>query len=216
MKRIIQLPYFHLAIGILSIALLYFSSFFFNQKKTNYSAFNHKLNQNEVLAESVLSESIEKQKTNFSFSKQQIDLYQSLGLSFYIIEESQVQFWTNRNVLLPEDLNVFKGSGGAVQLPNGWYQYLIKKSNSKAYLALILVKNSYTIKNNYLNNSFHKNYQLKDEYAISLTKETRAFDVKSVNGDYLFSIQQLKSDEILNHNNWFLLVLFFAGYLFLI
>lgn len=217
MKRILQLPYFHLSIAILSIALLYFSSFFFSQQKPNYTEFNKKLNQNEALAEQTLAEIIQDQSGEFSFSKQQIDLFQSHGLSFYCLENNKIKFWTNRNAQFSANLNAFKANSGVVELQNGWYQYLIKKSHNKTYLALILIKNSYTIKNKYLNNSFHKTYQLSADNVITLTKKDGGFNIHSTKGAYLFTIgQTINEEDVLSNTNWLLLLLFFIAYLFTI
>ena len=217
MIRKLQHPYLHLVIGIASFFLLYFSTIFFSESIPDYQQFAKELNSKEVLAEQKLLELIQNPSTDFSFSENDTQLNTTKGLSFYIIENNNLNYWTNRSIQFSADLNEFKGSNGLIKLQNGWYQYLLKKENQKKYLALILIKHDYTIKNKYLKNTFHQSINLNDQLEIVTQQGPEITTIQDNNGDFLLGFKQVKgSDSLNNDNNWLLFLLFFSGYLLLI
>ena len=218
MKRKLQHPYIHLAIGIVSFLLLYVSASFLADSAPNYQQLNNSLNQKEVLAEQILTELVTDQAADFSFSYNYTQLNKAHGLSFYILENTQLNYWTNRSIYFSSNLNEFKANNGLVKLQNGWYQYLLKKSNQKTYLALILIKHDYTIKNKYLKNTFHHSFEMNSDFNITTTQYKNNIEIQSSNGDFLFGLQPLINSGLSNasSNNWLLFLLFFSGYLFII
>ena len=138
MKRILQHPFTHLTVGIISFLLLYFSVSFLKNSSPDYTAFNTSLNQKENLAEQVLNELITNE-TTVSFTKKYTQLNKQKGISFYIIENDKLNYWSNRSIYFSPNLDDFPSKNGLVKLKNGWYQYLLKKGNQKTYLALILI-----------------------------------------------------------------------------
>jgi len=217
MIRKLQHPYLHLVIGIAWFFLLYFSTVFFSESTPDYQQFSKSLNSKEVLAEQKLLELTQSTSTDFSFSENDTQLNTTKGLSFYIVENNSLNYWTNRSIQFSTDLNEFKGSNGLIKLQNGWYQYLLKKENQKKYLALILIKHDYTIKNKYLKNTFHHSFNLNDELEIVTQQGAEITTIQDKNGDFIFGLKQVKeSNSLSNDNNWLLFFLFFSGYLFLI
>tara|TARA_B100000809_G_scaffold158654_1_gene155985 strand:+ start:1958 stop:5599 length:3642 start_codon:yes stop_codon:yes gene_type:complete len=215
MKKRIQHPLLHLTIGLISFFLIYFSVSLFNSSSTDYTTFNTSLNQKEILAEKTLIELINNITViNFSLSSKHAQLYIEKGLSFYIIQNGKINYWTNKSIEFSPKLNAFKSDNGLVKLKNGWYQYILKKAHQKTYLALILIKNNYPINNKYLKNSFHESFGVNSNLTISLRKsEQNIFDN---NGVYLFSLKPIDSKNSSKTNNWILLLYFFIGYLFVI
>ncbi|MBL4592873.1 MAG: hypothetical protein JKX68_03545 [Flavobacteriales bacterium] len=216
MKRILQHPFTHLVIGIISFLLLYFSASFFNTTSPNYAQFNSSLNEKETIAESSLNELMSFEGlNNFSFINKYAQLNKEKGLSFYILENNELIYWTNRSTSFSPSLKEFTGENGFVELKNGWYQYLIKKNNRKTYLALILVKHNYTIKNKYLKNSFHHSYGVNDAVEITTKKGN---EIYGKNGEHLFSLTQSSSvnSQSKTNNNWILIFLFFVGFFLIV
>ena len=213
MKQVVQHPIIHLLLGITSFLLLYFSGSLFSDNNPNFNSFNTTLNQKELLAKQTLEElMLSEAKTYFSFNNKYDRLNKEKGLSFYIIENNKFNYWTDRSKYFSADLKEFKGLNGFVKLKNGWYQYLIKKQNRKTYLALILVKHDYKIKNKYLKNSFHHSFGIGDKTGISTEYKESEKSINAYNGDYLFSLSQpVNTESSSKTNNWMLLVLFFIG-----
>ena len=217
MIRKLQHPYLHLVIGIASFILLYFSPVFFSESTQDYQQFSNSLNNKEILAEQKLSELTQSQSSDFSFSKNYTQLNTTKGLSFYIIKNNNLNYWTTRSIQFSTDLNEFTGDKGLIKLQNGWYQYLIKKSHQKTYLALTLIKHDYTIKNKYLKSTFHHSFNIKDELEIVSEESEHVAPIQDKNGDFLFGLKQVEDEDYrINNNSWLLLLIFFSGYLFII
>ena len=215
MKQPLKNPLLHLVIGIVSLLLLYFSNSIFNKSNPDYTKFNTLLNQKETLAEKTINELItNKTLDNFSFSKKHTKLNKEKGLSFYILENDELNYWSDRSIYFSPNLNEFKNTNGLVELKNGWYQYLIKESNRKTYLALILIKHNFKIKNKYLKNSFHNSFGINDKTEL-ITKPNGKTDniILSNKKTVLFGLEHIENDSSSTaSNNWFLLILFFLGY----
>ena len=215
MKQRLQHPLLHLTIGLISFLLLYFGVSLFNSSSPDYHAFNTSLNQKEILAEKTLNDIINNITViDFSLSNKHKQLYKEKGLSFYIIQNGKTNYWTNRSIEFLPNLNAFKSDNGLVKLKNGWYQYILKKSHQKSYLALILIKNNYPISNKYLKNNFHESFGINSDLKISLKKSDKT--IFDNNGSFLFSLKSIESKQSSKTNNWILLIYFFIGYLFVI
>ncbi len=215
MKRTLNNPFLHLVIGVTLFLLLYFSTTFISSNSSDYKKFNASLNEKEAIAKTTIDELINSQSSTTSlFVNNYVRLNKEKGLSFYILENSKLNYWTNRSIHFSRNLSEFKAENGVVKLKNGWYQYLIKKSNQKTYLALILIKHNYTIKNKYLKSSFHPSFGINKKLAISTKPNSNESAIYSVNGDFLFGLKPLEKNNTstTKNNNWLLLVLFFLGY----
>ncbi len=219
MKRTLQHPFIHLIVGIIAFLLLYFNASFFNTTTTNYKAFNANLNQKESLANQTLDELMTNDSSVISFNKSYAKLNKQKGLSFYVIENNELTYWSNRSVDFSIDLNEFTKNNGLVQLQNGWYQYLLKKSNRKTYLALILIKHNYAINNKYLKNNFHQSFEIANNQLIYPDKEYSVpHPILNNNGAFLFGLAQ-NPDTIYDnssYNNWILLLIFFIGFILIV
>lgn len=217
MKRKLQHPYLHLTLGIASFFLLYLSTTFFTESTPDFNKFSTTLNQKEVLAKKKLSELTKIENINFSFSEDYSTLNNENGLSFYILENNELINWTNRSIEFSSNLNEFSSSKGVIKLQNGWYEYLILKKHQKTYLALILIKNDYSINNKYLKNTFHKSFAISNDYKIVFSNDENTTSVESITGEFLFGLKySAQNNTVTNSNNWVLLFLFFSGYLFII
>ena len=99
MKRTLQHPLLHLAIGLISFLLLYFSVSFLNTTSTDLIDFNTSLNQKEKLAKKTITELIRNEKINdFSLTDNYSKLNKDKGISFFILEDDKVKYWTNRSI----------------------------------------------------------------------------------------------------------------------
>ena len=215
MLKKLQHPYLHLAIGIVSLLLLYFSPQLFLEEAPDYQKFAKNLHQKEQLATQKLLEYSQAPKV--VFSKKEVQLAEDKGLSFFIAANNQLLFWTNRSIQLPTDLAVFEGEKGIIKLQDGWYEYLIRKNKEKTFLALILIKHHYPIVNKYLKNTFHHSFNINNQLEIVAQKEKGVTTISSSTGDFLLGLKDTNQEnDFTQNNNWLLLFLFFNGYLFII
>ena len=219
MKQQLKNPYLHLILGIVSILFIFYSYSYFSPNKSDISYFKSTLREKEDIANQKIDEliSIEEITTQFANSKEYTELTKNKGISLFVIKNEKLVFWTNRSINFMPNLSEFTAENGAVKLKNGWYQYLLKKSNGKTYLALILIKHDYQITNKFLKNSFHESYQLNDKITIAVDSSSSGTIIRSKNGNYLFSLQKEDIKETNSKKfNWFIVVLFFLSYILII
>ncbi len=219
MKTILKHPLLHLIIGIICFLLIPINSSL-NNDTVDLKKLTTSLHQKETLAENTLTELTKSSNASqlFLFAKKYIPIAKEKGISFFIIENDQPIFWTNRSIAFSNSLTEFNQNIGFIQLKNGWYQYLLKKENNKKYLALILLKNSYNINNKYLNNNFHQSFNISSVADIVINSDNpKAENIYSLNGNYLFSIKPIIETELLSaKDDWLVVIFFFLGYFFLI
>ena len=98
--------------------------------------------------------------------------------------EHVADFWSTQAVL-PSDIILQSTAGaGFIQLQNGFYVWRKANVASGVAVALIPVKWSYVITNEYLKNTFVVGEEIETNYDISLESGTAT--VKNVNGNLLF------------------------------
>jgi signal transduction histidine kinase len=217
MKTIIKHPLLHLFIGIICFLLIPFNSFLTNTN-VDINHLNNNLHKKEALATQLISDLSQQNNSEalFLFSKKYVPLVKQQGISLFVIENNQVTFWTNRSINFSYSLADFKNKNGFVQLKNGWYQYLLKQQNNKTYLALILIKNKYNIKNKYLKNEFHPSFDISANAEIfENSTHIKTENIYALDGSYLFSLKISNNTEsLIPTNNWIIVILFFLGYFF--
>ena len=220
MKGILKNRFLHLFIGITAFLTLEFYPAIFSDKMPNYKHFNTLLNEKEKLAHHTIGELMKVPSSDilFSLSNKYNRITKEKGISFFIIENKKLTFWTNRSIHFTYDLSDFKTNNGLVKLKNGWYQYLLEKKNNKSYLSLILIKNNYKIKNKYLKNSFDKSFQLSENIVITNDSTiNQPGNIYSVNGKFLLALTKKHVKNVSNSkNDWFIVLLFFLGYFFML
>lgn len=213
MKKVLKNKYFHLLLSVVSLSLMCYMPTFFSPEKIDLKQFNQELNRKEKLANQTLDNIIEKGLSDvlFSFSNKYTQLNKEEGISCYVFKNNRCLFWSDRGVSFSNLLDDFKGNRGVVQLKNGWYQYLLKQENQKTYLALILIKETSSLKNKYFKNKFHHSFKLVSSPAISFKEANNP--IYDVSNKYLFSIDYDMSVENQQQNNWWVIILFFLGFL---
>ena len=220
MKQLLKNPLAHLFIGVIAAIFIYTSSSYFSTNETDYTHFKNSLLEKENSAEQQLEKLIALNTSNnqFSYSKKLEQLTKNKGISLFIIEQEKLVFWTNRTINFLPTLKEFNATNGIVKLKNGWYHYLLKKSNNKTYLALILIKNDYQITNKYLKNSFHDSFKINNKITIDTDSTNKpATIIRSKSGNYLFSLLKSQENEPTSKKyNWFIVVLFFIAYFLII
>lgn len=133
------------------------------------------------------------------------------GIILFVFKGDSLVGWTNNSVCLE---NVFwngNTKNKIIELKNGYY-YLDSKQKGKYNLSgLILIKNNYSLTNNYLENKFQKDFNISDNVKICLEKKD--FNIYSENGAFLFSLIQDEDDVILNNKQYEILILLYSLFL---
>ena len=102
----------------------------------------------------------------------------------YYINDSLVS-WSDNTV---EELNISRlnKTSSLQKLRNGWYEVILDKTGNSASVCLILIKHEYSFENEYLENSFQKDFGIEGN--ISISNRNSGSTVRNVNGNLLFSL----------------------------
>ena len=211
MKKQLYIPFIYLVIGVLILVFLALFPHLFYSTNFNIKAFNKVLHQKEALASTMLK-TIKEQKNNFN-SITNFNSFEEQGISFYVAKNNKIIFWTSA-VTPIDSISNFKKDEGIIQLKNGWYQYIKEKNEEHTYLALILIKHQYSISNNYLTPCFHKSFNLHSDIELDFDKTTNAEHIYSLNGKFLFALNELQFNY--KSSNWIMVLLFLVAYILLI
>ncbi len=120
-------------------------------------------------------------------------LNRNLPFDLYIYENNNLIFW-NDNKAIPENIaNLVDKNVKLVSLKNGYYLALKKTIGNKTFIALSLLRNSYSLVNKYLTNSFSEQFPFEDKDVIMPPEHTHGEAIHAPNGEVLFKI--LKSES---------------------
>ena len=193
------------AIKIVLFPLLAAASFIFghyiqHNKTSNYSSVTSRLErklhiqEQRVIKEletlSVLSEHNTYADLFNNHLNYYSELFEKHGLLFLIYENDTLKFWTDHSVAFE---NNFKNivPTKLVNLKNRWFETFVKEeksNNKKIFIGLLLIKNDYPTQNEYLENSFNKEFHVDEDIKISLPHPADIGTVHNYNGQHLFSI----------------------------
>ena len=133
------------------------------------------------------------------------------GIIFqYYINDSLV-YWSDNSVseLTRDQL---RKTEGIQKLPNGWYQIIVLKNGNTKAVGLILIKSQYSFENEYLENSFQKDFSVPEKIDISVGQIPET--ICTISGTPLFSLNFSEYTVSFDTYTWLLtLLLFFAFFL---
>ena len=113
-------------------------------------------------------------------------------VNIYSYYNDSLIFWTSGSVLVPYLTFDEDFLQPVAKMKNGWYRFIKFQKNNIEVLALILIKNEFAINNQYLNKDFNPLFNVDDRADITLNKEDTQYQVKDINGNYLFSVNYKK------------------------
>jgi signal transduction histidine kinase len=110
------------------------------------------------------------------------------GIYLFCYKNDSLIYWSSNAVPIPPA----NDSDNIVEkieiLDNGWYYSVSKKKNDLLWKAYILIKNEYFIQNDFLGNSFHKDFEIKEKTNLRIEKTGLGYIVNNIRGEYLFTV----------------------------
>ena len=170
-------PVFRLFVFLIASCLFflffYFSTKFFGNPDSN-EIIKQKFEKSLHLKEqqfSVFCDSIIKLPQNktrrelfFLFDKNQLENLQENGFSFSIYKGNKLWFWTSNEVV---DLPKYSLQEEVVNTNNGWYLKKNYKLNEYTFYFYLLIKQEFSIKNNFLKDKFNNVLPVNSDFKIS-------------------------------------------------
>ncbi|MGQ8338146.1 ATP-binding protein [Sunxiuqinia sp. A32] len=116
-------------------------------------------------------------------------LYEKNRLGFMVMEGRDLYYWSNNHFSFEEHFLDVLRTKRLVNLPNGVFLTQHRKVDNLDLVGLILLKNNYSIQNQYIQNDFVKPFNLPESFIIQEGRSSMAIPIKGVNGEYLFSLK---------------------------
>ena len=207
--------YLQLLVGIVILMILQFQPTFFSITSNSPKHFNEHLNTREQKATELIKslrnvDNISGEK--YLNGEKLSALYESDGIAMFIFNKHQLTFWSDRTIVLPENIALFNKKSGAILLANGWYQYIKEEETNKLYLALILIKKEFNIENKFLQNEFHESFHFQNNFDVS--HENGDYPILNIAGETLVYLSEKPtSPNSYKKTNWIILLLFFISIL---
>ncbi|HET6991950.1 MAG TPA: hypothetical protein VFJ43_11530, partial [Bacteroidia bacterium] len=143
-------------------------------------------------------------------------LFHDDGLVLLIYESDTLKFWSDNSVSVENYMEEVCLDDRMVKLKNGWFEVLRKTDASgRTYIGMLLIKNEYSYQNQYLVNTFEKEFQVPPETEIAIGKQNSANSVHASDGKYLFSLVFKSSGpvETPGWQTWLNLIFNLSGFL---
>lgn len=114
------------------------------------------------------------------------NLYETEKTGIYLFDNDSLVFWNNAQIEVIKDWKNLDGTEGLIKLKQGYFLFFTEKNNNKTALALCLIKPTYNLQNNYLQNSFSQWVNIPQN--IEIADKNANKNVVSLNGKNLFSL----------------------------
>jgi signal transduction histidine kinase len=145
-------------------------------------------------------------------------LFHDEGIALLIYQNDTLKFWSDNSVSVENYMKEVCLDDRMARLKNGWYEVMHKMDAAgRTYIGLLLIKNEYSYQNQYLVNSFQKDFQLPPETEV-VNAPTSANSVYSSDKSYLFSLnfKSTGPPETPQWITWLNILLNVLGFLFVL
>ncbi len=147
--------------------------------------------------ENVLNDEFELLKEEFpgndpvNILNAQSDKYTKLaedrGIYIFYFQEKDLVYWTDHTVPIQPRWNI-RNNRGFIELRNASYVSVSVPADSGILYGLILIKTTFPYENEYLSNSFQKDFRMGSDVVCTSQHDDHLYKIKNKEGDFLFSL----------------------------
>ena len=185
------------------------------------TAFSQKLELQRNELNIVLNDFAFKIKTNGlnkflpeAFKKYSSELNNS-GLCIVVYNKNKIVYWSDNSFIV----NDWECNDDTLQpisfINNTWVLYDQKTIDSIKIVGFVIIKNEFPVENNYLKNKFNSKFEIESDFDISKIPQQSAFQITDNNGNFLFSLVPVHSQNINESHGWLPLFFYVLALLFL-
>ncbi len=114
--------------------------------------------------------------------------FSSDGIGFLISRNRDLVYWSDNHFSF-SNANLFRPvQENLLLLPNGYYLQTTKRYQEYTITGLILLKDEYSIKNEYMENNFSEHFNVPENYSIQEEQTEKSLPIYDTSGNYLFSL----------------------------
>ncbi len=139
------------------------------------------------------------------------ELFPEKGLGFLIADDQSLLFWSSNRFSFERMLQKTIRDEKLQFLPNGAYLSSFKRSGSLEIMGLLLLKERYPVRNEYIMNRYAEGFNIPDHYKILPDSPDEGFPVHDFKGDYLFSLVPGGTPLCEDNQLYVPLIMFFLG-----
>ena len=154
-------------------------------------------------------------KTYRTYYKDQERLFSNQMLSFFIVKNNTLLFWSDNSITFPID-SLQKLEDKIIFLNHGWYITESRKVDDIQIFILTFIKSEFPYQNEFISNNFHSDFNLNSNIQISKTPQKDYYDVNDVDGKYILSLSKNNGRAENLIQRYFSIFLYFLGIIFLL
>ena len=165
-----------------------------------------RIEKNEKIADALLNDTnIVNEHAVLNFEKAIGDKIHENGFELLAFNGDSMVYWSTERVTIDSCLDDLRKGSTFLKTQNGIFQVYKKNKGYYNYLLLFLIKNEYLIQNKYLENDLSEKWEEIENVKISLVKLPGYYEIKSPDGKYYFSFQNI-SDQA-SYPGWLKLII---------
>ena len=115
------------------------------------------------------------------------------GLVLLVYINDSLGFWSDNSVEINQYFSKSKLNNTIINLNNAWYYLKSIHDKNLEVIGLIELKKDFSFQNEYLANSFHKDFELPNTIEISKIPLSYSYDIYDKEKNYLFSLAPTNS-----------------------
>lgn len=147
---------------------------------------------------------------NYGVSEEWEHAGESGDVNLHVYRNDTLVYWSTNQLPILRFANIHFPADGVIRLQNGWYYAKTVSRANYTLCASFLIRQEYPYRNSMLVNGFPKSLSLPYEASVSLNPE-HGFPVKTMDGNYIFSIVPDGTQTVSETESVLLLMLFFGS-----
>ncbi|MDR1860038.1 MAG: HAMP domain-containing histidine kinase [Bacteroidales bacterium] len=143
-------------------------------------------------------------------------LFEQQHIGFLIHDGQKLSYWSDNRFAFPKEEVLRIADGQVVLLPNGYYYCSLRRSGQYTIIGLILLKNDYPIRNDYLKNAFPEEYRIPDNTDIADADSDIGIVIRRPDGRNVVSLVPAEQSVFRPERAWVFTVPFILAFILLL
>ncbi len=139
-------------------------------------------------------------------------IFQNEGIVLLTYRNDSLIWWSDNYVPVNKNYSKLPLDTKIVKLNNGIYLAESLTVDNSIYIGLILIKHNYSFENEYLENKFHRDFEISKNVRLSLNSGE---SIKDISNEYVFSLVPSKFQLQSDTQSWLSTILYFLGLILL-
>ncbi len=135
---------------------------------------------------------------------------------FFAYEKDSLISWSTNRIAEAEILPVLTANNQLLQLSNGWFYTEVRNTKTIKIIALLLIKNNYTIQNKNLVNEFNPAFSLQNDTKVRSNVKHAEYVIYTKNNKAVFSVVFGNNRDTKGFTFWIIVLIYSFSFSFFI